>query len=237
MSQALALLQDVPALSDGAGPGPMLGLAVQLLAAGNEARRNPRHADAILAAAISIIETVRTDLATPAAAQRVARQAREPKAKKNAAPKREPRQVTAAPASAREVYVAPKPAPVTTSRAAVAGGGRTVAIDPLESAVWNDVKITFAADGCSVAHEGYRDAVDLSVKQARLISCLARAMPQPVDRKFIAGKVWASERAPAEFSNIISSMIRDIIEPLAGIGLTLKTVHGVGLSLQKAEGE
>lgn len=76
--------------------------------------------------------------------------------------------------------------------------------------------------------------IEVTPRQARLVACLARAMPQPVDRKFIAGKVWAGSRVPDFYEQIISQVFTPIVAPLAEIGLTLKTVRGVGLSLQKA---
>lgn len=79
------------------------------------------------------------------------------------------------------------------------------------------------------------NVIEMTGKQARIVACLARGMPHPVDRLFIAKRVWAGERVPESYETVISNYISPIIAPLAGIGLTLKTVRGVGLSLQKAE--
>jgi hypothetical protein len=245
MSKALALLRQVPEISGEGQAGPMLGLAAQLLAAGNSARANVKHADVILRAAVSIIETVRADLAASAPSARKPYQARTPrKQRANHSVADSSRGLRANPGSTgasnggrgddRALAVAAAPAipPVRRPRGPRRlGGGRAEESDP-EILDHNGVTATVGERSASIEHADR--VIEVTPRQGRLVACLARAMPQPVDRKFIAGKVWEGARIPEAHETIISNLIAPIITPLAGMGLTLKTVRGVGLSLQKA---
>lgn len=96
----------------------------------------------------------------------------------------------------------------------------------------NGVTVMIAGADASVAFGD--DTITVNVKQGRLVAALARAMPNPVGRDFLANKMWTGQRVPAAYETIISNIMSPIIAPLAGIGLTLKTVRGVGVALQKA---
>jgi DNA-binding response OmpR family regulator len=99
----------------------------------------------------------------------------------------------------------------------------------------NGVTVTVGQRSASVEHANA--VIEVQPRAGRLVACLARAMPHPVDRKFIAGRIWAGTRIPEASDTAISNLMEPIKQPLAELGLVLKTVRGVGIALQKAEGE
>lgn len=118
-------------------------------------------------------------------------------------------------------------------RRSLNGGGAGEEADP-EIHDHNGVTVTIGQRSASVEHA--ERVIEVQPRAGRLIACLARAMPHPVDRKFIAGRIWAGTRIPEAADTAITNIMAPIVAPLAGIGLTLKTVRGVGVALQR-EGE
>lgn len=179
----------------------------------------------LLDAAQILIDRARADLAAPAQVAAPARRART----NGAAHRRKIR----APASVPQAQAATAPPPARRD-AAPGGGQRSKVEDEAEPEILdhNGVTATIGARSASIEHADR--VIEVSPRQARLVACLARAMPQPVDRKFIAGKVWAGQRVPEASDTIISNLVQPIVAPLAAMGLTLKTVRGVGVALQKA---
>lgn len=77
--------------------------------------------------------------------------------------------------------------------------------------------------------------IEVKPKQARLVACLAAANFLPVARDFIAKKVWAGERIPEFAGQMLGGLCADTKPALEQLGLTIKTVHGIGFVLQKVE--
>ncbi|MCZ7564721.1 MAG: hypothetical protein M5U08_13855 [Burkholderiales bacterium] len=100
--------------------------------------------------------------------------------------------------------------------------------DPLFA---NGVEITFGPDADVTYAER---TTEITERQAELLAVLAPAMPLPVGRDFIAGKLWASP--PTHADVMLGEIASSLKAALPGIGLQLKTVRGVGIALQPLEG-
>lgn len=77
--------------------------------------------------------------------------------------------------------------------------------------------------------------IEVKPRHARLVACLAAANFLPVARNFIAKRVWAGERVPEFHEQLLSSLSTEVNPALEQLGLTIKTVRGVGLALAKVE--
>jgi hypothetical protein len=77
-------------------------------------------------------------------------------------------------------------------------------------------------------------AANLKQREALLIALLARAMPNPVDRNFLAKRVWAKQRIPEDAAALLDQMARASAPQLGAIGLEIKVVKNVGIALRAA---
>lgn len=154
--------------------------------------------------------------------------------------------VDAAAAAAARGIAASSPAPARAPkadawrklhRACGAGGGGHTALQAtpagpvVEANETNGVTIDPTPNGESISYGGR--TTELTAKLAVLASALARAMPLPVDRKRLAKELglsgeWADQ--------MVSQHARKLGDAVGTIGLIVKTVRGVGVAMQPAEG-
>jgi hypothetical protein len=123
----------------------------------------------------------------------------------------------------------PPPSPAKAAApAAVEKPGE--AVDAIEL---QGVTVCFTRDEESVSCRG--KTMEVTAQQAKLVATLLRAMPNPVNFDFVVSKMW-SKPAPSSARTVlifqIASACRDALAP---IGLEIKTMKGVGMSLSKAE--
>lgn len=129
------------------------------------------------------------------------------------------------PAASVKSAPAPKPAPASPKPKLAA------AVEPpLERS-----GITIHFDRGAEAIELAGKLAKLSGRQAQFLAVLLKATPEPVDRKFIARKLWAGEGVPPSYDVSLSELAIALRATLAPIGLTVKTVRGVGIALQPVE--
>jgi hypothetical protein len=75
--------------------------------------------------------------------------------------------------------------------------------------------------------------MEITARQAQLLALLVRASPQPVGREFLIPRLW---RSPPTFaSQMLSQRVGDCGSAAAAVGLTLRTVRGVGIALAPQE--
>jgi DNA-binding response OmpR family regulator len=102
------------------------------------------------------------------------------------------------------------------------GGGKTS----------HGVTVCLDPDAESIFYGGR--LMELTPRQARLAAALAAGMPNPIDRKFLIGKVFGAA-APEFADTLLGQLARQLNTAAAACGLIVKTVRGVGIALQAAE--
>lgn len=121
-------------------------------------------------------------------------------------------------------------------KAAPVAATRDVSQEPVTAA---DLVENAGITVCTAAQRetiAYADReIDLKDRQASFLAALVTASPSPVARDFIARRVWAGRQVPEFAEQILGTMAGELREPLALIGLQIKTVRGVGIALQPGE--
>lgn len=102
-------------------------------------------------------------------------------------------------------------------------------VRPTESV--NRVTIVFDKGHEAITYDG--KSMELNARQAQVLYVLARAMPNPVDRKHIASKLWATP--PQFWEQTVSNVVRECGRAVDGVGLEVKSVPGVGVLLRPRE--
>lgn len=117
-----------------------------------------------------------------------------------------------------------EPTPVTA--AAPANGGRRK--EGGAKAV-NGIFIDLTEDEESVTFRG--KSTEVTTRQAKFVSLLARPRPQPVAEAFLVGALWDG-KPPSNAVDQLKQMAADLQKGLSPIGLDLRTVKGVGYQLK-----
>jgi hypothetical protein len=110
-------------------------------------------------------------------------------------------------------------APTNGGGAPKEGGGNAV----------NGIFIDLTQDDESVTFRG--KSTEVTTRQAKLVSLLARPRPQPVAESFLIGALWDG-KPPANAKDQLKQMAADLQKGLSPIGLDLRTVKGVGYQLK-----
>lgn len=116
----------------------------------------------------------------------------------------------------------------TKPRERQAGAEPAAAVAPVEA---NGVSVNLSEGAESVTFKG--KTLSVSDRQARFILAVARGMPNPVDRSFIAKKVWPSGKVPEFYEQILGQFCSTLADPMATIGLRPEGVRGVGIVLKE----
>lgn len=120
--------------------------------------------------------------------------------------------------------VLPKAKPQTPAPT-VTGGGTTDTLLELHG-----VSISLKPDDGQVSYRG--KTTEVTDKQAQLAALLLKGSPHPIDREFLSEKLGFR----GEFRDTsLGTLIGDTRRAVETIGLTLKTIRGVGVSLQTPE--
>lgn len=98
----------------------------------------------------------------------------------------------------------------------------------------NGVTIDATAGDESVSFNG--KAMEVKARMAELAVHLARAMPSPVDRKFLAKKMWAG-KAPEFAEQILGVLASELDRALSAIGLEVVLPRGVGIGMRPLEAQ
>lgn len=200
-------------------------LAQQIAAAGRFAQGN-----AAIAAAIAVLDALLAALR--GSAQPPTNMVRKKKAAAEPQRRRRRRAVEVAPAAPAQSIGELAATRKVRPRAESPGGGQAPPAAPPELLDANGVSVAIAAAGAVVSFGAAE--LTLRVKEGRMVACLARAMPHPVDPTFIAERVLGASR---DFDlTTLAAMVARVTPLLAGIGLRLRKVGITGFSLQK-EGE
>lgn len=120
------------------------------------------------------------------------------------------------PARGATTVMPTKPAPSSKAKAAA---GET----------FNGVTIDLSPDNESVSFGG--SLIEVTTRQARFVSLLARPRPAPVALSFLVSALWDG-KPPATAGDAVKQMAADLQVPLSSIGLDLKPVKGVGYQLK-----
>lgn len=107
-----------------------------------------------------------------------------------------------------------------------------IEIDPSEIVERDGISVWIKPGVERIQHAGRE--VELNARQAALAAALVRATPVPVDRTHLINKVWKG-RAPACADTVLGAIATDLRTACEPIGLVVKTVRGVGISIQRAE--
>lgn len=75
---------------------------------------------------------------------------------------------------------------------------------------------------------------ELLPASARLAAALVKAAGQPIGRAHLVKKVWGAS-APASAETMLGALVGQLREACAGLGLEVKTIRGVGVSIAPAE--
>jgi hypothetical protein len=93
----------------------------------------------------------------------------------------------------------------------------------------NGIFIDLTQDDESVTFRG--KSTEVTTRQAKLVSLLARPRPQPVGESFLIGALWDG-KPPANAKDQLKQMAADLQAGLSPIGLDLRPVKGVGYQLK-----
>ena len=96
---------------------------------------------------------------------------------------------------------------------------------------YNGVTIDATLDSESVSFKG--KSTEVTTRQARLVSLLARPRPTPVAVSFLVAALWDG-KPPQKAEDQVKQMADDLAKGLAPIGLNLCLVKGVGYQLKDA---
>lgn len=97
---------------------------------------------------------------------------------------------------------------------------------------YNDVTVRFSPGVESIEHGD--KLVRVNARQALFVSLIARTMPVPCDRGFIARALWSGQRVPDSSEQILTTLAGELRPRLAEVGLDIKTVRGSGFALAPA---
>ncbi len=93
------------------------------------------------------------------------------------------------------------------------------------------VTVRFNANSESVSYR--QKTMEITYRQAQVVAILAKAKPQPVDRKFIIDRAFNGKGRDAA-GMALDQIYMDLSKALPGIGLQIKNIKGVGFALQES---
>lgn len=123
---------------------------------------------------------------------------------------------------------APAPKPVAAKPAAVKAPPRPVE-PPVEA---NGVTVCFDPEDEAITYRG--KTMEVTYRQAKVAAILARAMPHPVGREFIVGKLFNGGTPPSTAGMVVDQVAVELGKAITGIGLKVNVVRGIGFSLGEA---
>jgi len=127
----------------------------------------------------------------------------------------------------QEPPASPAKRPDESTGTTAANGGGAPKADGAKAI--NGIFIDLTQDDESVTFRG--KSTEVTTRQAKFVSLLARPRPQPVGESFLIGALWDG-KPPANAKDQLKQMADNLQKGLSPIGLDLRTVKGVGYQLK-----